>query len=82
MSTKRRFLILTTLPRLFYVDPKKMVLKGEIVWSNKLKVVVKDDVFFKVVIPGRNYELQDISKDSNRWLVAINKALENSNKNE
>jgi len=59
-----------------------MVLKGEIVWSNKLKVVVKDDVFFKVVIPGRNYELQDISKDSNRWLVAINKALENSNKNE
>jgi len=58
-----------------------MVLKGEIVWSNKLKVVIKDDVFFKVVIPGRNYELQDLQKDSNRWLVAINKAIEKPSEN-
>jgi len=58
-----------------------MVQKGEIAWSNKLKVNIKDDVFFKVVIPGRSYELQDLQKDSNRWLVAITKALEKSSEN-
>jgi len=82
MSTKRRFLFLTNLPRLFYVDPKKMVLKGEIVWSNKLKVVIKDEEFFKVVIPGRTYELQDVQKDSNRWLVAITRSIEKPSEKE
>ena len=33
MFSKRRQLILTDAPRLYYVDPVAMVLKGEIPWS-------------------------------------------------
>jgi len=75
MSTKKRFMILTTRPKLFYVDPKKMQLKGEIDWSNKLKVVIRNEVFFKITIPGRVYDLQDMIKDSGRWEKAIKKLL-------
>ena len=41
-STKRRMFLLTEGPRLFYVDPKEKVLKGEILWSPDMKTEMKD----------------------------------------
>lgn len=42
LSTKRRMFLLTEGPRLFYVDPKEKVLKGEIPWSADMKTEMKD----------------------------------------
>lgn len=41
-------LLLTTGPRLFYVDPANMVLKGEIPWSPELRVEAKNFRIFLV----------------------------------
>jgi len=72
MTRKRRFLILTDTPRIFYVDPRKMEFKGEIPWHNtNLKVTVKSDVIWSISIPKRVYDLEDVSKDSMRWKEAI-----------
>lgn len=48
LSIKKRFLILTDTPRLFYIDPKTRELKGEVPWSKKLTVEVKNDVTWRV----------------------------------
>lgn len=45
---RRRMLLLTTGPRLFYVDPANMVLKGEIPWSPELHVEAKNFRIFLV----------------------------------
>jgi len=74
MSRKRRFLILTDTPRIFYVDPRKMEFKGEIPWDNvQLKVNVKNDVIWSISIPKRVYDLEDVSKEAARWKEAIEK---------
>uniref|UniRef100_A0A6B2L505 non-specific serine/threonine protein kinase n=1 Tax=Arcella intermedia TaxID=1963864 RepID=A0A6B2L505_9EUKA len=79
MSKKRRFLILTDTPRLFYVDPKKMELKGEILWDKTLKVAVKNDVVWTVSIPKRVYDFEDISKEASRWKEGIEKLQKSKN---
>ena len=48
LSIKKRFLILTSTPRLIYIDPKKKILKGEVPWSKKLVVEIKDDVDWRI----------------------------------
>jgi len=74
MSRKRRFLILTDTPRIFYVDPRKMEFKGEIPWDNmSLKVNVKNDVLWNISIPKRVYDLEDVNKEAPRWKEAIEK---------
>ena len=40
--SRRRMFLLTEGPRLFYVDPKEKVLKGEIQWSADMKTEMKD----------------------------------------
>ena len=42
LFAKRRQLILTDAPRLYYIDPVAMELKGEIPWSEALKVEQKN----------------------------------------
>ena len=37
MLSKRRQLILTDAPRLFYIDPNSLAVMGEIPWSKDLK---------------------------------------------
>jgi len=74
MTRKRRFLILTDTPRIFYVDPRKMEFKGEIPWdNNNLKVTIKNDIVWTISIPKRVYDLEDVSKEANRWKEAIEK---------
>eukprot|EP01126_Amoeba_proteus_P031570 TRINITY_DN3094_c0_g1_i5.p1 TRINITY_DN3094_c0_g1~~TRINITY_DN3094_c0_g1_i5.p1 ORF type:complete len:453 (-),score=94.70 TRINITY_DN3094_c0_g1_i5:254-1612(-) len=75
LSKKRRFMILTDTPRIFYVDPKKMDFKGEIPWGDekRLKIEVKNDVEWRVVIANRIYFLEDLSKNAQRWKEAVEK---------
>ena len=40
--SRRRMFLLTEGPRLFYVDPREKVLKGEIRWSPDMKTEMKD----------------------------------------
>lgn len=48
LSIKKRFMILTDSPRIIYIDPKKKILKGEVPWSRKLAVEVKNDIVWRI----------------------------------
>lgn len=48
LFSRRRMLLLTTGPRLFYVDPTNMVLKGEIPWSKQLSTETRSFRIFLV----------------------------------
>eukprot|EP00698_Gefionella_okellyi_P020003 TRINITY_DN6222_c0_g1_i1.p1 TRINITY_DN6222_c0_g1~~TRINITY_DN6222_c0_g1_i1.p1 ORF type:complete len:445 (-),score=55.27 TRINITY_DN6222_c0_g1_i1:64-1398(-) len=74
-SSKKRQLILTDTPRLIYIDPDKMVQKGEILWSAAIRPELKNDRQFLIHIPGRTYNLEDISLGGARWVEAINKFI-------
>lgn len=67
LFARRRMLLLTTGPRLFYVDPANMVLKGEIPWSPDLRVEAKNFKIFLVHTPNRTYYLEDGSGFALEW---------------
>lgn len=47
LFARKRMLLLTTGPRLFYIDPVQMVKKGEIPWSPEIRVEPKNfKIFF------------------------------------
>jgi len=55
LFARRRMLLLTTGPHLYYVDPFNMVLKGEIPWSPELRVEPKNfKIFFVHTVGLRN----------------------------
>ncbi|CAH0694200.1 unnamed protein product [Spodoptera exigua] len=68
---RRRMLLLTTGPRLFYVDPANMVLKGEIPWSPQLRVEAKNFRIFLVHTPNRTYYLEDPDSYALEWASVI-----------
>ncbi|XP_013190729.1 3-phosphoinositide-dependent protein kinase 1 isoform X1 [Amyelois transitella] len=68
---RRRMLLLTTGPRLFYVDPVNMVLKGEIPWSPELRVEAKNFRIFLVHTPNRTYYLEDPDSYALEWTRVI-----------
>ena len=45
---RKRMLLLTTGPKLIYIDPVQMVKKGEIPWSDKLRAEAKNFKMFFV----------------------------------
>jgi len=77
-SVKKRELLLTNKPRIFYVDPKKMVIKGEIPWSPNIKPEAKNNVAWFIHTPKRTYILEDIAGNAQRWIDAIIKILDNN----
>ncbi|CAG9561143.1 unnamed protein product [Danaus chrysippus] len=71
LFARRRMLLLTTGPRLFYVDPVNMVLKGEIPWSPDLRVEAKNFRIFLVYTPNRTYYLEDPQSYALEWTRVI-----------
>ena len=70
-SCKRRQLILTDGPHLYYVDPIAMVLKGEIPWSEHMQLEMKNFKTFFIHTPNRTYYLEDPSGDAQRWVNLV-----------
>ncbi|OQR79292.1 3-phosphoinositide-dependent protein kinase 1-like [Tropilaelaps mercedesae] len=73
---RRRMLLLTTGPHLYYVDPERMVLKGQIPWSAALTPEPKNFKTFFVHTPNRTYNLEDPEGYALRWCKAINEVYE------
>jgi len=71
LRSRRRMFLLTEGPRLFYVDPKEKVLKGEIPWSSDMKTEMKNFRIFFVHTPNRVYYLTDPSSYASKWCEAI-----------
>jgi 3-phosphoinositide dependent protein kinase-1 len=58
LFARRRMLLLTTGPHLYYVDPFNMVLKGEIPWSKELRVEPKNfKIFFVHTVSNQKQTL-------------------------
>jgi len=75
LSVKKRRLVLTSKPRLFYVDMDKSppVVKGEIQISKDMKVVIGAKNKWQIEVPGRTYNLS--SEEADKWKEAIEKLL-------
>ncbi|XP_055847143.1 3-phosphoinositide-dependent protein kinase 1 isoform X2 [Episyrphus balteatus] len=71
LFARRRMLLLTTGPRLIYIDPVQMIEKGEIPWSSELRVEPKNFKIFFVHTPDRTYYLDDPEGFSLQWVNAI-----------
>ncbi|XP_058799944.1 3-phosphoinositide-dependent protein kinase 1 isoform X2 [Phymastichus coffea] len=71
LFARRRMLLLTTGPHLYYVDPVNMVLKGQILWSKELRVEPKNFKIFFVHTPNRTYYLEDPEGFALDWCQAI-----------
>jgi 3-phosphoinositide dependent protein kinase-1 len=70
LSVKKRQLIMTDFPRLFYVDYKTLEVKGTIPWSNELKVELKAPKAFSIKTPKRTYHFEDVDAAKN-WVDLI-----------
>ncbi|KAJ0015850.1 hypothetical protein NQD34_014140 [Periophthalmus magnuspinnatus] len=71
LFARRRQLLLTEGPHLYYVDPVNKVLKGEIPWSFELRPEAKNFKTFFVHTPNRTYYLMDPSGNADRWCKKI-----------
>ncbi|XP_065899379.1 3-phosphoinositide-dependent protein kinase 1-like [Dysidea avara] len=76
LFSKRRQLILTDAPRLYYVDPVAMELKGEIPWNHRMHVELKNWRIFFVHTPDRTYYLDDPTGHSQQWVNTITEWIE------
>jgi 3-phosphoinositide dependent protein kinase-1 len=71
LMTKKLQLLLIDKPRLIYVDPVKLVVVGEIPWSRQLQVKVENQFKWKIVVPNRTYDLEDLRGQAWLWKTAI-----------
>ncbi|CAL1540627.1 unnamed protein product [Lymnaea stagnalis] len=72
LFARKRMLLLTEGPHLYYVDAHNKVLKGEIPWSKRLHPEVKSFKGFLVHTPNRTYHLESRSPDAQLWVNKIN----------
>ncbi|XP_055601642.1 3-phosphoinositide-dependent protein kinase 1 isoform X1 [Uranotaenia lowii] len=68
---RRRMLLLTSGPRLIYVDPIQMVVKGEIPWDKNLRAEAKNFKNFFIHTTHRTYFLEDPQGYALEWCEAI-----------
>lgn len=80
LFAKKRQLILTDFPRLLYIDPDTMELKGEIPWTKEhpVKCQIRNGKNFEVFCSqsGRTYFLADAEVGAEAWLHIINALVE------
>eukprot|EP01132_Coremiostelium_polycephalum_P005523 gene5523-6881_t len=72
LISKKRQLIITDTPRIFYVDPSKMIEKGEIHIDHSLKAEVKSKKHFIINSKGRPRHFYDMDGLANSWVEIIN----------
>ncbi|KAG9295590.1 hypothetical protein G9A89_000955 [Geosiphon pyriformis] len=72
LFSKRRLLILTDFPRLIYVDQEKMSQKGEIYWSSRMVVELKNKKNFFIHTPRKTYYFEDPNATAQEWVKKIN----------
>ena len=71
LLARRRMFLLTEGPRLYYVDPDRMVLKGQVPLSKTVKMEIRDPRIFFLHTPGRIYYLLDPKSNAQEWCVAV-----------
>ncbi|XP_013385959.1 3-phosphoinositide-dependent protein kinase 1 [Lingula anatina] len=71
LFSRRRMMLLTEGPHLYYVDPVNMVLKGQIPWSRELRPEAKNFHIFYVHTPKRTYYLDDPDGYALEWVKSI-----------
>ncbi|XP_059307624.1 3-phosphoinositide-dependent protein kinase 2-like [Lycium ferocissimum] len=79
LTNKKVQLILTNKPKLIYVDPSKLVVKGNIIWSdnpNDLSIQVTSPSQFKICTPKKVMSFEDAKNRAQQWKKAI-EALQN-----
>ncbi|KAL3876578.1 hypothetical protein ACJMK2_034412 [Sinanodonta woodiana] len=71
LFARRRMLLLTEGPHLYYVDPSHKVLKGQIPWSKELRPERKNFKIFFIHTPNRTYYLEDPQSHAIDWVEKI-----------
>ncbi|KAK6933482.1 PDK1-type, PH domain [Dillenia turbinata] len=74
LTSKKVQLILTNKPKLIYVDPSKLMVKGNIIWSdnpNDLSVQVTSPSNFKICTPKKVMTFEDAKQRASQWKKAI-----------
>ncbi|OAY38930.1 3-phosphoinositide-dependent protein kinase 2 isoform X2 [Manihot esculenta] len=74
LTSKKVQLILTNKPKLIYVDPSKLLVKGNIIWSdnsNDLNVQVISPSNFKICTPKKVMTFEDAKQRASQWKKAI-----------
>ncbi|KXJ22011.1 3-phosphoinositide-dependent protein kinase 1 [Exaiptasia diaphana] len=71
LFAKRRQMILTEGPHLYYVDTAAMVLKGQIPWTKELRAEAKSFKVFFVHTPIKTYYLEDHKGFAVEWVDKI-----------
>lgn len=72
---RKRMFLLTLGPRLFYVDPATMTLKGEVPLGESTKTEAKNFKVFYIHTPNRIYYLEDTSGYALEWCRAIDDVI-------
>ncbi|CAJ1976648.1 unnamed protein product [Sphenostylis stenocarpa] len=74
LTSKKVQLILTNKPKLIYVDPSKLIVKGNIIWSdnpNDLSIQVTTPSHFKICTPKKVMSFEDAKQRAWQWKKAI-----------
>ncbi|CAL0333430.1 unnamed protein product [Lupinus luteus] len=74
LTSKKVQLILTNKPKLIYVDPSKLIVKGNIIWSdnpNDLSIQVTSPSHFKICTPKKVMSFEDAKQRALLWKNAI-----------
>ncbi|CUF42246.1 protein kinase, putative [Bodo saltans] len=79
-STKMRMLILTDFPRLFYLEPDSLAIKGQVAWSDEIFAQSDSAEKFTVHTPGREYIFVDSEKRAALWASKINDQVKRKKK--